>query len=112
MRISSMLMAALYLLVGGYLARATAHFAIIFADLFGPDASLPQLTRMVLSVKPAGWIGFAGVTSVFFLLKDFIPIFRKLPVWPFAFALFLLIMIATVALFRPLQIIIVGLICP
>lgn len=103
MRISSVVIGACHLVIGGALAYAVSRFGEIYTDLLSADAALPTLTRIVLALTPDGWIVVGVLSAALLISKDLVPSLRKIPNWPFVVALLLVGMGGVIALFLPLM---------
>ena len=69
-RIPSGIFAGVCLACGAYFFVVIPKFLAIYKDLYGPDVSLPLLTRVVVGVTPLGWLVLAGIMAALVILRD------------------------------------------
>lgn len=102
-RTSSVAMAVACMILGIMLALATPRFKTVYSSLYG-DTVLPVPTRLVLALKPFGWLAIGFSMAALVVIKDLWAPLRRVPAWPWVLALIIAGWLAVAGLFLPMVI--------
>lgn len=101
-RLSSWAIGIAYVICGCGLWYVSGEFFKMFIAMLGCEASLPTLIRFLITTHPFLWCGMIAV-GIIIVLKDFLsPAAKKLPNWPLAVVLVLVVLLTMFALFQPM----------